>query len=352
MRDLQYISYAYAHRIAIDELITVDCHYPRGLVLGHLYHDRVPEALRANTSTATVMNWLTATETEQRSYLAAPSFVTCNHWDIDGFLAVWSLLNPSIALRYRTVLEAAAMLGDFREFDPYTEKGIAALKICALLNRIESATFCLPFADLLGATIEYEVAEKKFQYFLPRFAQWLERIEEYSILWQNEFNEVLQDFNRILAKEVRVENHEALGLSIIRTTSPLHYYAAFSAATCGAVLTIIEGHSYLELEYKYETRVGRTDRPQQERHDLSSLAKALTHMEHSPGIQWKFDNIHEGGPMLRPELVDHPVSHVARYQNMRYRLEANHPHSSIPPTEVVQLLQQEFTAQVSPEVAQ
>jgi len=339
---LQYVSYSFAHKIPEDQLIAVDFHYPRGLVLAHVYEEGVPQVLRANTSTASAFKWMSLPKADQEEFLPNPRYVTCNHWDIDGFIAVWSLLNPNIASQHQGELEATAMLGDFREFDPYTPNGIKALKICALLNRIESATFCLPFGDLMGATIEYEVAEQKFNYFLPRFAQWLERIDDYSILWQNEFNEVLSHFNAIEKGEVQIEELNDLGLSIITSPGPLHYYAVFSKAKNGAVLTLLPNQHYVELEYKYETRVKRLDRETKERIDLKKLAANLSLLETSPGIKWVFDNINEGGPILRPEQTDHPISRTARYQSMKYRLEGNSTSTAIPLEKLRSLIIQEL----------
>jgi hypothetical protein len=39
--------------------------------------------------------------------------VTCNHYDIDGLVAVWAAMNPALALsRYEELLRAASVIGD------------------------------------------------------------------------------------------------------------------------------------------------------------------------------------------------------------------------------------------------
>ena len=335
-----FISYAQANKVADNDLLVVDSHYHRGLALTHLYSDRVPEKVRANTSTETALNWLSLSTEEREALTGEPEKVTCNHWDIDGFLAVWSLLNPRIALQHKDELIAAGHLGDFREFDPLWPNCLKGLKICALLNHVERSTFCLPFGNLQDASIEYEVAQRKFDYFLPRFAQWLERIEDYRLMWIDEYSEVLNDLLFIDSGNALIEEHEDLGIAIVRTSKPLHYYASFSRVRSGLVVSIVDSKPYVEAEYKYETGVGRLDRPNQPRIDLRPLAERLTELETANDVHWTFDNLHEGGPALRPEWHKRPLTHEERYQSMSRRFD-DCPATQISPEKVVQMVREE-----------
>ncbi len=324
MNQILYIPYREAHNIPSDELIVVDSHYPRGLVLGHVYEERMPVELHGNTSTDAVFNWLRLPEAEKHRYVANPRYVTCNHFDIDGFLALWSILSPDFAEGYSRIIQPAAHLGDFREFDPSTPHGLAALKLCCILNHLEATQFCLPFGDLDDASIEHEVAEQKFAYFLPRLLGWLEvGLDHYEEFWREEYDEVMADVAFIQAGGATIEEVPDGDLSIIRTPRPLHYYASFSAVKAGAVLTHLTSINYFEFEYRYETRVGRIDKTVYPRRDLTALAEELTRLEDSPTIRWTFDNINEGGPMLRPEHVNRPPSREDRYQSLGFRLEKN-----------------------------
>lgn len=327
--ELQFISYKDAHTVADAELIVTDSFYPRGLNLSHLYNHYVPNQFHADTSTASVIMWLESlryvTEREGKK------FVTCNHFDIDGLLSVWSALYPVIALRNKDLLIATATLGDFREFDSRSETELNALKLCALINHAERTNFCLPFGDLDDATIEHEVASRKFQYFLPRFAQWLEKIDDYQLMWHDEYHQVLADLAHIDGGDVTIEEHPEISLSIVRSDQPLHYYAIDSRTQGGAVLTLLPKHHYAELEYKYETLVGRLDREMPQRIDLTKIAEELTKLESGNSVVWKFDNGYEGGPMLRPERIGNPVTREMRYQNIAVRLSAGIlPKTTIP----------------------
>ena len=46
-----------------------------------------------------------------------PRLISCNHFDIDGFLAVFAALRLVMALKHAELLETAAKIGDFRQLD-------------------------------------------------------------------------------------------------------------------------------------------------------------------------------------------------------------------------------------------
>jgi hypothetical protein len=347
-QDLQFIPYKDAHRVADSDLIVCDCYYHRGLNLVHLYSDRVPGQYRSNTSTEAVIKWLLDPSPDKPGKDATT--VTCNHWDIDGFLSLWVALHPELALEYRDLLIATAHLGDFREFDNTSEIGLMALKLCSLLNVIEAKEFCLPFGDLGDATIEYEVSEQKFEYFLPRFEEWLANIDSYESLWRAEYDKVLSDLQDIDSGMIKIIEYSDVRVSYVSTQKPLHYYALFSRVQGGAIITELSKPHYLELEYRYETSVGRLDKEVINRKDLSSIAATLTEQERIPNVQWVFDNINEGGTMLRPESLSHQLSREERYQSLCYR--GKLPETSITGKQLIALLLELFLAEEEKEQTQ
>ena len=85
---------------------------------------------------------------QQQPQRRQPRRVSCNHFDIDGFLAVFSALRPRVALRYAELIEAAATVGDFRELDLRSLETTLvdhALAICCWLNTAERAVFWRPY---------------------------------------------------------------------------------------------------------------------------------------------------------------------------------------------------------------
>jgi hypothetical protein len=340
-RDIRFLPYERAHEIEAEQLIVVDCYYHRGLNLTHLYSDRVPKPYRSNTSTETVLKWVQDSSPERPASNAL--FVTCNHWDIDGMLSVWCVLNPELAKQHGDLLVSAAHLGDFREFDHTSALGLESLKLCCLLNAVEANEFCLPFGDLGDATIEHEVSVAKFESLLPRFAEWLTDLESYEYLWKPEYDLVLTDIALIESGSVHIEEFDTPKISFVQSATPLNYYAIFSHVNGAAVLTELSDPHYLEFEYRYETAVGRLDRAPVQRLDLSHIAELLSTLEVTTDVRWQFDNINEGGTMLRPEFKHRPLSREDRYQSISYRIAHNLvPASSVDAATVLNLIVDEY----------
>eukprot|EP00929_Paragymnodinium_shiwhaense_P014949 TRINITY_DN122952_c0_g1_i1.p1 TRINITY_DN122952_c0_g1~~TRINITY_DN122952_c0_g1_i1.p1 ORF type:complete len:447 (-),score=87.01 TRINITY_DN122952_c0_g1_i1:650-1933(-) len=66
--------------------------------------------------------------------LLSEATVVNNHFDTDGVLACWTLLNPDAALARQAVLEAAAVVGDFQEWPALHAE--AAMKLDAAIDTI------------------------------------------------------------------------------------------------------------------------------------------------------------------------------------------------------------------------
>jgi hypothetical protein len=100
--------------------------------------------------------------------------------------------------------------------------------------------------------------------------------------------------------DTKLERHPDIGLIIVQTHRPLHYYALFSRTTgFDIVLSCYDDNRY-ELEYKYTTWVDIASRPTLPRIALEPLAKQLNELEQS-GRTWTCNSITETGPLLRLE---------------------------------------------------
>ncbi len=89
------------------------------LDLSHWAKNRTPEAYRADTSTEIALRFVASPDAK----LVRQKLVVNNHFDTDGALAIWTLLEPEAALARREVLIAAAEAGDFQEW-PKDRRGI------------------------------------------------------------------------------------------------------------------------------------------------------------------------------------------------------------------------------------
>ena len=78
------------------------------LTLSHWRHSGTPAPLLADTSAEIVFNYLDCPQ-----YHVDASAVSNNHFDEDGLVGVFSLINPGFASRHRELLIAVAHAGDF-----------------------------------------------------------------------------------------------------------------------------------------------------------------------------------------------------------------------------------------------
>ncbi|CAK8992181.1 Probable beta-D-xylosidase 2 (AtBXL2), partial [Durusdinium trenchii] len=217
--------------------------------------------LRGDTSTE-----LTCNAVAQGKHLAF-SFVTCNHFDIDGYFAVLCCVEPAwwTAVKRRDVVVAAARLGDFREGATEPRVGDTALRVCCLINSLERKHFRRPF----------EGDDGKFDFFLqPTQIALVKDVVDgrctHEHLYSDEYRRVLADLGRIQS----VAHHRDIGLVVVHASQPLHYYALFSDCRgCDTVLAVYPGDRF-EIEHRYTTFVDLTSRPVLPRVCLSKLKVA------------------------------------------------------------------------------
>ena len=89
------------------------------LDLTHWRGNRTPAEFRADTSTEIALKFAASAEAARW----ADAVVVNNHFDTDGLLSAWALLEPSQAAASRDLLIAAAEAGDFDEW-PALDAGL------------------------------------------------------------------------------------------------------------------------------------------------------------------------------------------------------------------------------------
>ena len=313
---MQFIPFAQLnHR---QDVVVVDAFHPRGWALTHWRGaSKLPE-LHDDTSTGIVLNAL-----ENAHPSTQLPYVSNNHFDIDGFLGVWALHHPSLALKNAPTLRRAALIGDFREYshrDPHSD---LALKLCCWINTLEKKHFYRPFA----ASNEVRASVDKYTYFLPRFEEVLLEPDRFKSEWEEEYDQVCQDL-AILQNPAQSSFHweSSIRLKIVITEEPMHYYALFSdTQEVDMVLSLYSDQRY-ELEYKYSTWVD-TNRISYPRISLESLTGILNRHE-SSGFHWEGQSIKDTGPLLRLE-----GKALSKQDRFAHPIERNIFPSSIPSQE-------------------
>src|ERR1044071_7326518 len=100
--------------------LSVDGTVENSIHFSHWEGNRTPAEVKADTSTEIALNLVASPN--RAALTNGIELVTNNHFDTDGTLSVWTVLNGERALPYRDLLIAAAEAGDFSE--PSSDDGV------------------------------------------------------------------------------------------------------------------------------------------------------------------------------------------------------------------------------------
>ncbi|MFD3001692.1 DUF6687 family protein [Pontibacter toksunensis] len=287
--------------------IVVDSTHANGFMLSHWRGAPTPAAIQDDTSAAIVLHALRQNLPE----LNLP-YVSANHFDIDGFVGVWALLNPEQALEHEELLRQMALIGDFRELDLNHPLAGEALKLVCWINAKERELFYKPFAADEAEEKEAAQCVQKFKYFLREFGRVLQDPDWERGAWEDEVGGVLLGYRDMYKPDTNITRHPEIGLIIIQTPHPVHYYALFSRTQgFDMVLACYDQNKY-ELEYKYTTWVDIASRPTLPRLSMAPLAERLNELE-TTSHRWTHDSVTDTGPLLR--LDGDKLSRTEAYDN-------------------------------------
>ncbi|GAA4430249.1 hypothetical protein GCM10023188_16670 [Pontibacter saemangeumensis] len=290
MQKRQFIPFA---AVKSQKAIVVDSTHANGVMLSHWRGAPTPAEIRDNTSAAIVLHAL-----RQRLPQLDLPYVSANHFDIDGFVGVWALLNPERALENEELLRQMAVIGDFRELDLNHPLAGEALKLVCWINAKERELFYKPFAADQADEKEAAQCVQKFRYFLREFGHVLQDPDWERGAWEEEVGSVLLGYRDIYKPDTKLTRHPEIGLIIVETPHPVHYYALFSRTQGFDMVLACYGQNRYELEYKYTTWVDLASRPTLPRLTLAPLAGRLNQLEKS-GRRWTHDSVTDTGPLLR-----------------------------------------------------
>ncbi len=266
------------------------------ITLSHWPKSGTPRALKADTSAEIVFK-----------YLATPAFhvearaVTNNHFDEDGLMGLYALLEPEPARAIEELVVGVAHAGDFKTYRDRRAARIA-FTIAAFADParspLDAAIFDLGYAEKTAAL---------YRALLPRVGEMLHHSERFREHWAAE-DAFLSDSEQALADgRVTIEEQPAIDLAIVRTGAepdagrdatadfPCHRMAIHNTTRRNRILTQ-QGRRYA-FGYRYESWVQMVIDPPLPRVDLTPLAEALTAEE--PGqARWRFDGVAEITPRM------------------------------------------------------
>ncbi len=279
-------------------LLAVDGTVEGALHLSHWGGNRTPEELRADTSTEIALNF--AAWPRREEWARGVEVVTNNHFDADGVLSVWSVLNGGRALGLKEKLVAAAEAGDFSEFP-----GEDAVRVSILLQGGDN-----PFVPGVNSPLVESLAgggrvdeSRAYELVLPEVERVVTRTGEYEPLWREGWSRIERTLESFASGRSRVVEDEESRLSVVALAPDFYGASGFDPARHAAPYTALAHHArgevvlvatpYAEgwayrIDYAYYSWAETYTRPRVARRNLSGLAGRLNVLERGRGV-WKAD---------------------------------------------------------------
>lgn len=258
------------------------------LTLSHWPKSGTPVEFAADTSAEIVFKYL-----DRPSAHVAAGAVSNNHFDEDGLVGIFALVNPDLALRHRERLIAAATAGDFGVYSSH-EAARLAFTISAFADDATS-----PLAKEIFALPYAAQAAMLYRKLLEVFPSLLNDLNAYRRFWEGDERQLAESEALVDQGTISIEDRAGLDLAIVRVPEreAMPHAYVLNTRTRRSRLLVVHGR-HVELRYRYEGWVQFQSRKVAPRVDLSALASELT-AEERPSGTWVFDGVEAITPSLR-----------------------------------------------------
>lgn len=268
-------------KLSVDGTVSNSIHF------SHWECNTTPAEVKADTSTEIALNLVASPN--RAALTQGIELVVNNHFDTDGVLSVWSVLNGERALEFRDLLISAAEAGDFSEHT--SDDGVKVSIAIQGLNQAGSDNDdASPLASLLaGERVDDD--SRCYELVLPEVERLLSNVDGYESLWRNGWNSVAHALESFARGDSRVVEHEDSRISLITLAPDLsQWLMAVSKHARGEMFLIASeasgGWTY-RLDYPYYSWAETVVRPEIQRRDLTSVLAALNEKEDA-GL-WRTD---------------------------------------------------------------
>ncbi|HEY9716518.1 MAG TPA: DUF6687 family protein, partial [Trichormus sp.] len=285
--------------------------------LSHWPGNQTPGDLKADLSAEIVLNYL---ENPQHHIDVAAASNT--HFDADGLMGLWALLNPEGALARKQLLVDVASAGDF---------GVChdrdAARVCFVLSSwgdpdrspLNQQVFQLPYMELTAVLYEE---------LLKRLENILDRVEYLEQFWIDEDRLLDATEAEIAAGNITIEEHPEIDLAVVTLPEPPSSQRQELLAKpwnklfqtlgvhneTGRMRILLRQANRYELYFRYETWVEYVSRQLMPRVDMAALANELNTQE-EPGCAWEVDDIDSLQPSLKLKGAAESKISAAEFQD-------------------------------------
>ena len=289
----------YSDAIAAEPKLSVDGTVDNAIHFSHWKGNETPAPVKADTSTEIALNVVAAANREQLT--RGIDLVTNNHFDTDGVLSVWTMLNGERALQLREKLIAAAEAGDFSEFS-----SIDGVRASIVIQGSDSPT------DKSGSPLARQLAgeditdeERAYELVLPHVERVITDTNAFEELWRESWMRIEAALDSFAKGESRVDEDSRTRLSVVTLApevfgdigfDPYHHSAPFTAISHHArgelfliATPLNDGWAY-RIDYPYYSWAETVVRPPVVRRDFSALVNQLNEREQSASGRWQIDS--------------------------------------------------------------
>ena len=280
--------------------LSVDGTVDNSIHFSHWEGNQTPAELKADTSTEIALNL--AASPNRTQLTNGIELVTNNHFDTDGVLSVWAVLNGERALPYRDLLIAAAEAGDFSEYS--SDDGVrVSIAIQGSDQASPNNDDGSPLARLIAGE-EVDDDARAYELVLPRVEHLLTNINEYESLWRDGWNSVAAAIESFEQGKSRVTEYsdkislitlapelfDGAGFSPTRHSAPYTAVSKFAKGELFLIAIPARGGWFYRIDYPYYSWAETVVRPRIEHRDLSGALTLLNDKESNRDGKWQTDN--------------------------------------------------------------
>ncbi len=269
------------------------------LALSHWPRSATPQELKADTSAEIVFNYLRSPAAE--ALRGDAMAVSNNHFDIDGLMGLWAMLNPEEALEHVELVVAIAECDDFERWSGEH----AARAVCALhgLEHMDSSPLHEGLAAIADPVERTAYLYNELLPFVPALLGDVGSLEEF---WHDEYERIAAGRRLFEAGRVGLKEMPELDMAVFTLPENVHPIAVNERTQCSRVALVIDEFRYL-VRYRYESWVEYQSREFPPRIDLGPFADFLQTFEGNAGY-WKADDVASIVPLLRLQDEDEEIA--------------------------------------------
>ena len=266
------------------------------LVLSHWKGSGTPQEYIRDTSAEIVLDYI-----EKNELPLEANCVSNDHFDEDGLIGIFSVLNRDYALARKDALIDIAEAGDFRKFKHYD-----SAKVIFCISKLLEKQSKFISEDIYSKPYPEYAAEcyRKTLEILPSIVEDINKYEKY---WIDEFVFLKQSEDRIKSGEVTIsempENDLAV-VTLLNERDSIHEMA-INNQTNKTQIVMRQGQKF-SFMYRYETWVQYKSFAYPLRVNLSPLAQTLNKLE-TNGNVWEY----QGSKSIVPYLLSSKASSLS-----------------------------------------